>query len=143
MSIEELDTKQELGRWLLEYLEGEGLPISAVEGLSQSIEGGRVNPIALINAWANQGGGSALLGYRSLPGGLIQIRGVVSAAAAASGTVMGVVPSKPKESLQFPAVNGNGLTAAAIVVDPAGNIIGFFTAPGGNIDVNCIYGTGV
>lgn len=142
MSIVPEDLDQEaFGRWLIEYLEANPLPQNAVTGLPVNVEGGKVNSIALINAWADLGGGFAPLSYRSLPGGLIQVRGVVSAAAAASGTVMGVVPVKPKEALQFPA--NNGVASAAVTILPTGEILGYFEGGGSSFTVNALYGAGV
>lgn len=103
MSIEDLDTKQELGRWLVEFLEGEPLPPGAVQGLQQAITPGAWQELVLLNGWANVGGVAPNAAYRTTPGGGIQLRGQISNAAAAGNQTMLNLPStaRPKNTLRF------------------------------------------
>lgn len=122
MGIEDLDTKQELGRWLGEYLEAEGLPMTAVQGLQEAITPGKFNLLTLENGWTNFGG-TRTAGYMTVPGSGIGVYGVITSGA--TGTVFATLPAgaRPQEQLQFPADNGQG--SGALVITTTGACIAY------------------
>lgn len=123
MSIEELDTKQELGRWLLEYLEAEGLPMTAVQGLQSAVTPGKWEPLTLLNGFSNYGGGYSPAAYRTIPGGGVQLRGMVTHATEIAGSIAIAdlpVGLAPRERLLFAA---EGLAAARVDVWETGEIV--------------------
>jgi hypothetical protein len=119
--------KAELGRWMLEYLESEPLPLSAVAGLQESITPGKWNALILVNGFSNYGGGFSPAAWRTIPGNGVQLRGVVQKAeAAGAGTVISSVPVSlaPKESLYFlGGANLSGEPFARVDVNPEGHLV--------------------
>jgi hypothetical protein len=105
MGIENLDTKLELGRWMVEFFEGEPLEMSSVEGLQQALTPGKWEPLSLLNGWTNYGGGFAQAAYRTTPGGGFQVRGVVTKALEPNGTTICQLPaaSRPASGHIFDA----------------------------------------
>lgn len=102
-SPEDID-KEAFGRWIVQYLESEGLPMSAVQGLTSALAVGKANPLTLQNGFSNFAGGYAGASYRATPGGGIQLQGLVQKAeAAALGTVIAELPAatRPKERQAF------------------------------------------
>ena len=122
MSIEELDTKAAMMAFIVEQLESEPLPQSAVAGLQSGLEVGRWNPLVFENSFANYGFGFAQGAWRSLPGRLIQVQGLVTRSIEFGAAVIATLPVKPKEALVIPATI-NGITAARVDVLANGQLV--------------------
>lgn len=119
--IEDLNTKEELLRFVVESLEAEPLPMSAVSGLQTAIEPGKWNPITLLNGWANLGGAWAGASWRTVVGSLIQLRGSISHATETGPVIICQLPVKPKEWLTLGTIS-NGGTATYLALDNVGNL---------------------
>jgi hypothetical protein len=127
MAIEDLDSKEELMRFIREALESEPLPQSAIDGLQQQITAGKWEPLTLLNGFANVGSPYFDASYRTIAGGGIALTGVIAKATETmSGTVIATVPkgSAPRESIQVAVevYTGAALVTNAILVNAAGEI---------------------
>lgn len=124
MSIEDLDTKKALMAFIVEQLEAEPLPMSAIAGLQSAIESSKWTAITLINGFTNLGGIWSTAAWRTLPGGLVQLKGTITRATEIGGAVILAqpLPVHPlKDTLLIPtAVNGS--TAAWVSFDPGGSL---------------------
>lgn len=123
MSIEDLFSKQDLGRWLVEHLESEPLSMSAVEGLQQAVTAGSWQELVLLGGWANFTASIRNASYRTEPGGKIALGGLVAKAATPNGTVIATLPpaARPTTPKSFPA--STELEIGRIQIEANGNIV--------------------
>lgn len=115
MAIEDLNSKDELWRWIVEQAESEGLPMSAIQGLQQAVTPGKWVPLVLEEGWANYGGGFSPAAYRTTPGNGVQLRGMITKAAEPFSGQFSTIPAglAPKEALQF--TTSVGVSQLAVV----------------------------
>lgn len=88
-TLDGLDNRQDVGRFIVEYLEQNPLPMSAVDGLSQAVQAGPWVPLSFKSGWSVRSGEPA---WRSLPGGLVELRGDVTHPAATFGATIAELP---------------------------------------------------
>jgi hypothetical protein len=77
----------------------------------------------LLNGWTNFGSAQADAGYRKLPWGDVQLRGVIKGGTMTGGTALFSLPSgyRPGANRRFVAIQGNE-TACRINVTPTGDV---------------------
>lgn len=100
VNLDGLTNKQDLGRFVAEYLEQNPLPMSAVDGLQTAAGGGNPQPLPFAADWVNYGLGYAPGTYRTVPGGGIVLDGLVKKATGfEGGSVVAQLPEgvRPKE----------------------------------------------
>lgn len=136
--IADLDTKEELVSFLVERFEAEPLPQSAVDGLQSAITPGKWNALTLLNGWSNFASGYRGAAYRTIPGGGVQVAGLIQKASEPTGTVCAKLPASlaPKEALQFPSNNGGAFAVITVATD--GSIFVFCAEPATNVTLSSI-----
>jgi hypothetical protein len=138
VAIEDLDSKQDLMRFIVEQVEEEPLPPSAIGGLQTLVTPGKWNPLTLLNGWSNVGAGWRQAAYRSIPGNGVQVAGLIQKATAPLGTICAKLPASvaPKEHLQFGGNNANAFALLKLLND--GSIFVYAAEPATEVSLASI-----